>query len=549
MMDVVRSLARLVAVIAMGASAAIGQASGLPEPPRFVERPGVLEFSGQLIVRPLQPAALARRGLADQEIAAIRARAAERLRADLIESISQTDEYIVGLPPGETENDLAARLMATGDYQYAEPNWICHATATVPNDPAFGSQWHHQKLGSPSAWDHVTGDAGIVIAIVDGGVALDHPDLTAALVPGYNAADRIAQADGGDVYDVDGHGTFIAGIVGATGNNGVDVVGMGWDLSIMPVRYYNSPGGGFLHDLLDGARWAADHGARCVNVSQTGVENASVQTTGEYVRDRGGLLLYAAGNDGQDLSWFDWPDVLVVGGTDQDDDLLSDAFVTSGHGLAVDVYAPGADMLSTFVNSTGGLGLGIGSGTSSSVAVASGLCGLAWSLRPDFTTQQVEQILFAGCEDLGPPGEDTFWGWGRVHSSGSISAALDAMAWHDQGCALAGVSGDPRLVGSGLLTDGSSNSVDLSHAAPSALAGVFVAFSSSAVPFKGGTLKPFPFLDPALGSTGPTGELPLPFVMPPGAPSGTELWVQWAIQDAAAIHGVSLSNALLGVTP
>ena len=71
-----------------------------------------------------------------------------------------------------------------------------------------------------------------------------------------------------------------AGIAGAIGNNGVDVVGVGWNLSIMPVRYYNTPGGGFLSDLLDGARWAADHGARCVNVSQTGVENAAVQTTG-----------------------------------------------------------------------------------------------------------------------------------------------------------------------------------------------------------------------------------------------------------------------------
>ena len=68
-------------------------------------------------------------------------------------------------------------------------------------------------------------------------------------------------------------------------------------------------------------------------------------------------------------------------------------------------------------------------------------------------------------------------------------------------------------------------------------------------PFKGGTLKPFPFFDPAILSTSPAGEIPVAFVMPLGLPAGTEVWVQWAIQDAAAIHGVALSNAIQGVTP
>jgi hypothetical protein len=121
--------------------------------------------------------------------------------------------------------------------------------------------------------------------------------------------------------------------------------------------------------------------------------------------------------------------------------------------------------------------------------------------------------------------------------------------WSDEGCALAGIFGDPRLFGNGPLSDGSNNSVDLFSAAPSATAGLFLALSSASIPFKGGTLKPFPFFNPVILSTSPAGTIPLPFVMPPAIPADTELWVQWAIQDAAAIHGVSLSNALLGVTP
>lgn len=125
-----------------------------------------------------------------------------------------------------------------------------------------------------------------------------------------------------------------------------------------------------------------------------------------------------------------------------------------------------------------------------------------------------------------------------------------ASAWSDQGSALAGVSGDPLLVGTGTLAAGSSNAVDLTNAAPSAIAGLFLALSSTPTPFKGGTLLASP---PAIGvqifNTSAGGAIPLAFVMPAGATPGSQLWLQWAIQDAAAIHGVSLSNAIRGVAP
>ncbi len=385
------------------------------QPRVFQERSGVLEFSGLMIVRPLQVRDLAARGQTVDGIEKARLRASARLEEYLVEYISETDEFIVSVPPGQTENSYSHSLMASGDYQYAEPDWICHPTDKVPNDPSYFRQWHHKKVRSPAAWDITTGDSSQVIAIVDSGVQLDHPDLAGALVSGYNSADRRAQTAGGDVGDVDGHGTFVAGLAGAIGNNRTHVVGMGWDFSLMPIRYYNQPGGGYLHNLLDGARWAAENGAQCINVSQTGVEYNSVQTTGAYVKSLGSLLFWAAGNDQRDLYWFDWEDVIIVGATDRNDDKAS----FSAYGLAVDVYAPGTDIYSTGLPG----GLAIGNGTSASAPMVAGLCALVWSQHPGLTTDQVKECLFTGSIDLGTPGEDPYWGWGRIDSHDSVAAA------------------------------------------------------------------------------------------------------------------------------
>ena len=387
-------------------------AQGQDAAPLFVERPGIIEFSGQMIVRPIQPADLRVRGASEEEARPIRDRAAARLTPQVLEYVPATDEYIVALLPGETENSFAARLMSTGDYEYAVPNWICHPTATIPNDGDYHRQWHHAKVRSPLAWDISTGNPGLVVADVDGGVELTHPDLAGALVPGYNSHDHLPQQDGGDVSDVDGHGTFVIGLSGAIGNNYIDVVGMGWHFSLMPIRYYNSPGGGYLGDLLDGARWAVDHGAKCVNVSQTGVEYSPVQTTGAYITSHGGLLFWAAGNDGRNLYWFHWEDVIVVGATDPNDARPD----WSAYGHAVDVFAPGTDMLSTGIPGV----LAIGSGTSASTAIVSGLAALVWSAQSALSPEQVKQRLFAGCVDLGAPGHDDTWGWGRVDAYGAV---------------------------------------------------------------------------------------------------------------------------------
>jgi hypothetical protein len=122
-------------------------------------------------------------------------------------------------------------------------------------------------------------------------------------------------------------------------------------------------------------------------------------------------------------------------------------------------------------------------------------------------------------------------------------------AWTDGGCALPGQFGEPVLTGRGPLTAGSMNELDLSNAAANALAGLFVSSASTPVPFKGGTLKAFPFYGPVLFATSASGTIAIPFVMPGGVPPVTELWVQWAIQDPVAVAGTALSNAIKGSQP
>lgn len=137
-------------------------------------------------------------------------------------------------------------------------------------------------------------------------------------------------------------------------------------------------------------------------------------------------------------------------------------------------------------------------------------------------------------------------------STGSTSefSTCAATAWRDEGHALAGVSGEPRLVGLGDLAGGSTSGLRLSGAAPSALAGLFLSLTGTPTPFKGGQLVPLPVLvAPIVVNLDGDGALEFSFALPAGVPGGTELWCQWVVVDAAAVQGLALSNAVMGLTP
>ena len=127
---------------------------------------------------------------------------------------------------------------------------------------------------------------------------------------------------------------------------------------------------------------------------------------------------------------------------------------------------------------------------------------------------------------------------------------LGVSAWSDQGSALAGVSGDPMLVGTGDLTGGSNNVLNLSNASPNSPSWLVVGSNDGNLPLFGGTLVPFPVIgNPIQLVTSPTGTQSLPFAMPAGPPAGVEIWAQWLVFDPAAVQSIAMSNAVLGVTP
>ena len=389
-------------------------------PARWTTRPGVLELRGAMIVRPITREDLAARGLGPAEVEARHARARDRVVRLTTDFVEVHNHIIMTLPAGVDENQMSAFLMATGDYQYAEPDWLCYPLA-LPNDTFYGSQYAHQRTNIEPAWNLTTGSTGVTIAITDTGVVLNHEDLLPNLVPGANSASGsvVPQASGGQVNDVNGHGTHCAGIAAARGNNGLGIAGSGWTNRIMPIRVSDIPSGSApLSSIQSGTTWAAQNGARIVSTSYSGVANASNQTVGLNIRlNHDALWFWAAGNDDINLGGDAYHDLQIVGSTDS----LDQRSGFSNYGYLVDIVAPGTSILSTYVpnaNSYAYL-----SGTSMACPNAAGAAALILSVNPRLDDTHVRDLLFDHTDDLGAAGDDEIFGLGRINVGRSVAAA------------------------------------------------------------------------------------------------------------------------------
>lgn len=475
----------------------------------FVERPGELEFSGRMIVRSFQLDEWIQEGYTEAQARTLHQAAAARLDGWRIRYYEDVDEHIVTLPEGMDENSFSELLMATGDYQYAHPDWICYPLQT-PNDPNFNNQWHHQSniMQSELAWDIHVGDGATIAAFVDTGVDLDHPDLASQLVSGYNSVDKLPQASGGDVSDINGHGTAVGGCIGAIGDNGIGVAGCGWDLLLMPIRTSNSSGGGaFLSDILDGARWAVQNGAKTASASYTGVQNASVGTTGTDVKNDGGLFFYAADNFNQNHSGFDYADTIVVAGTDQGDNKAG----FSSYGLAIDVTGPAVDVWTT----QNGGGYGGSSGTSFSTPLANGVVSMIWSCNPFLTPDEAQQMLYDTVDDLGTPGEDNTFGHGRLNLYNAVMAATQ---------------GDLNLSVPATLTAGNLAALSASGATSSVVYFTYSTTGLGATPVNSLSAS-LGIANPVLAGSGSVSGGSASYSQTiPGNASGLDVWIQ-AIED------------------
>src|SRR3954470_20161369 len=296
-------------------------------------------------------------------------RADARADADVVAAaaLPLAGTQVVAPEPGTSVAEAVADLERSPDVAYAEPDQPRTATA-APDDADFAWQWSLQNTGSifnrrsirPSytgtagddidvlaAWDQGLTESDVTVGVVDSGVDLAHPDLKANLLSsGHDYVD-------GDntPSDQNGHGTHVAGIIGAVGNNGIGVAGIDWKASILPVRVLNKDGSGSVSSVVNGYNYAAGHGAKIVNVSLGG--DAPSQTEYDALRNASDtLFVVAAGNDAVNVDTtdsypcaYDLPNVLCVAATDANDAL---AYFSDYGATAVDLAAPGVDILSTY---------------------------------------------------------------------------------------------------------------------------------------------------------------------------------------------------------
>jgi hypothetical protein len=319
--------------------------------------------------------------------------------------------------------EVQAALAASPVVDTVEPNRIRHADL-VPNDPRYASQAPYlQTMHLPDAWNTTTGNDSMILALVDSGVQLNHPDLAGRLVPGYDFVNNDASPD-----DDFGHGTMVAGIAAAITNNGQGVAGGTWRGRIMPVKVLDSSGSANDEDIASGITWAVDHGASVINLSLGGPgASTTLQTAVDYATRHNVVVVAAAGNDGtKGVTAATTPHypaacdgVISVGATDSAGNHAS----FSSYGSWVDVVAPGEATASVGITTTSTKsGYASGSGTSFSSPLVAAVAFLMRSADPNADEATIALRLIATADDLGAPGVDSVYGAGMVDAGAARAA-------------------------------------------------------------------------------------------------------------------------------
>ena len=341
----------------------------------------------------------------------------------LVKGLSQ-----VSLPTGVSVESAVASLKQSSSVLYAGPDYISH-TFVVPSDARFSELWGMRNTGqaggtsgadinATAAWDISTGSSSIVVAVTDTGVDYTHSDLAANMwtdANGHYGYDFVNSDN--DPMDDYGHGTHVAGIIGAVGDNSVGVAGVCWHVKIMAVKIFDANGEGYLSDMVSGVQYAVSSGAKVINASwgfDPGVSLSDVQSLYDAIsaaRDVNVIFVAAAGNDygnNNDASpvypaSFDLDNVISVMATTDTDQMAS----YSNYGLtSVDLGAPGGsnsggsdDILSTYP----GGGYAYKAGTSMASPHVAGACALLLSIDSTLKSSQVKEIVL-DTVDLTLPG-------------------------------------------------------------------------------------------------------------------------------------------------
>jgi thermitase len=286
-------------------------------------------------------------------------------------------------------------LSASDDVEYAEPNYVIEAEM-VPGDWPYKNAW--SQLGLEDAWDLITKQGSgrqVIVAVIDSGVQMDHPDLQGRIIAGYDFANH-----DGTPEDDSGHGTKVSGIIGATGNNGTGIAGVAWDvdIAIMPVKFMKVNDGkttGNLSDAIDAIYYAVDNGAEIINASWGFYDRSkALDNAIAYARSNGVLFVASAGNNGQDNdnkghypSNCTSDNVIAVAAMDSDGSIAS----FSNFGLkTVQIMAPGVGISTTTIN--GGY-VSYASGTSFATPFVAGVAAMVLSQSPDMGYKSLREAI------------------------------------------------------------------------------------------------------------------------------------------------------------
>ena len=359
----------------------------------------------------------------------------------------------------KTVEEMVEIYKRNPNVEYAEPNYIVHAF-WVPNDPYYNYQWHLDNAGygginMESAWDITKGDPNVIVAVIDTGVAyedyeefVDNPGRGKDYWITYQQAPDLADTNFVAGYDFvndddhpnddEGHGTHVAGTIAQSTNNSIGVAGVAFDTSIMPIKVLDSSGSGTYADIADGIYFAADNGAKIINMSLGGtsgsitLENAVAYAYGKWV-----TIICASGNDGS-ATTVSYPAAydaycIAVGATRYDEAV---AYYSNG-GPSLDLTAPGGDITvdqnedgfadgvlqQTFGDNPTDWDYWFYQGTSMAAPHVSGVVALliAHAVATTPTPDEIREALQSTAEDKGSPGWDSEYGWGIVDAYAALN--------------------------------------------------------------------------------------------------------------------------------
>lgn len=381
----------------------------------------------------------------------------------------------ISLPPDLSVESAQQLYQASPAVAYAEPNYRLRMLETIPNDPGpeFLKQWAHRNSGqdirglvgtvgadisSTLAWDLHQGDNSVIVAVIDSGADYLHPDLRANIWSNPDEIPDNGLDDDGNGYRDDvrgwnfvsnnndpmddsvdkngaplGHGSHVAGIIGAVGNNGLGVSGINWSVRIMPLKFFDARGDGTTADAIKAIEYAVAKGAKVINASYGGLlidgqpcgtENSQLQATAIAAAGAAGaLFVAAASNDGCNNDDFPsypasyrLPNLLAVAASDPDDYLAW--FSNYGPG-SVHLAAPGVDIYSTVRQNK----YGFLTGTSMATPMVSGLAALLMSYKPTLGMQAVRETLLKSVDSKASLADKISSG-GRINAHAALTLDL-----------------------------------------------------------------------------------------------------------------------------